>query len=98
MLDPDSVAEYEAWKLDKMTGSVDLSVRAFNAEMEALALAWEAGWRTGREGKLPITENPNRKPGMRGERVVAHIPPIGRPDYSGPAVPPHLEDPEEEDE
>ena len=70
MLDPDSVAEYEAWKMHKITGQLDLSVSAFNAEMEGLALAWEDGWRVGREGKKPITENPQRQPGMRGERVT----------------------------
>lgn len=75
MLDPDEVADFEAWKAHKLTSHVDLSVAAYNLEMEAQALAWEAGVRA-MANALPIRksptevieENPYRKPGMRGER------------------------------
>lgn len=67
MLDADEVAEYEAWKLAKMNGAVDLSVRAYNLEMEANALSWEEGWRAHANGES-FDSCRFRKPGMRGER------------------------------
>jgi len=70
MLDPDEVADYEAWKLAKLNSSQDLSVRAYNMEMEANALSWEEGWRAHANGES-FDSNRFRKPGMRGERRAA---------------------------
>ncbi len=67
MIDPDEFADYEAWREHKLTTSTDLSVQAYNTEMEAAALAYEAGWRDRDAGKS-IEDSPYRKPGMRGER------------------------------
>lgn len=75
MIDPDEFADYEAWREHKLTTSTDLSVQAYNAEMEAAALAYEAGARAAFAGMVArrseedvIRENPYRKPGTRGER------------------------------
>lgn len=62
MLDTDEAAAYEAWKLAKLTGSTDLSIRAYNAEMGALATAWDEG-----KSAFPEDQNPYRAAGMRGE-------------------------------
>lgn len=67
MLDPTEVAAYETWKLEKLNGQIDLSVRAFNTEQEMNALSWEEGWRAAKNGE-PIESNRFRKPGM-----TAHI-------------------------
>lgn len=73
MLDPDEVADFETWKQAKLNGIHDLSVSAYNTEMEALALAWEAGAKTAHEFRDAditsiLAKNPHRKPGMKGER------------------------------
>jgi hypothetical protein len=70
MLDAEEVADYEAWKERKLTGSTDLSVGAYNAEMEGPALAWEAGWRAHELDGSPesYARNPYRAKGMTGER------------------------------
>lgn len=72
MLDPDEMAAYEAWKQHKLTSSVDLSVSAFNLEMEGPALAYEAGLRAAL-GRGPgetlddlIAASPYRRKGMTG--------------------------------
>lgn len=61
VLDADEVAEYEAWKLEKLTGNTDLSVAAYNREQERDALAWDDGWRAKANGE-PISANRFRKP------------------------------------
>jgi hypothetical protein len=50
VLDPAELAAYEAWKLAKLSGSVDLSVSAYNREVDTAALAWEEGWRAHANG------------------------------------------------
>lgn len=78
MLDPDEMQHYEAWKMQRLTGVVDLSVNAYNLEQEALALAYEAGVRDGINTAAnggrhmseidavseTISNSPYRKPGM----------------------------------
>jgi len=98
MLDPDEFAEYEAWREHKLTSQTDLSVRAYNAEMESLALAWEsgamafAGRGAGESLDDVIRTNPYRGKGMRGERrgSDAELPRVSR------NTPPIEEDPEED--
>lgn len=70
VLDPDEVADYEAWKERKLTASVDISPRTFNIEQEAPALAWEAGWLAHeKDGSLEgYSANPYRGKGTSGER------------------------------
>lgn len=63
------MAAYEAWKEHKLTSETDLSVAAYNLEMEAQALAWDEGWRTGQHPEDGIETNPYRGPGMRAARV-----------------------------
>lgn len=69
MLDREEQADYEAWKVRKLEGQIDLSVEAYNIEMEAPALAWEAGWDDA-QGVYPKerSQNPYRAKGMNGER------------------------------
>ena len=80
MLDPELFAEFEAWRGAKVLGQHDLSVAAFNAEMETQALAYEAGVKDalGRGPGVTMQEvlddNPYRKPGMRGERSAPDVP------------------------
>jgi len=76
MLDADEVAQYEAWKQNKLTSSTDLSVHSYNIEQEAAALAYEAGVRAGvnpidheRLASL-LRDNPYRRPGMTGFRKL----------------------------
>jgi hypothetical protein len=98
MLDPDEFADYEAWKENKLTSQTDLSVRAYNAEMESLALAWEAGVRESinvsdiQKINSTLDRNPYRGKGMRGERrgSDAELPRVSR------NTPPIEEDPEED--
>lgn len=77
MLDPDEVAAYEAWKHEKLLGTVDLSVRAYNAEMVGHAAAYERAIKDAMEVLPPISDiseklsalsakNPYRARGMRG--------------------------------
>jgi len=81
MLDPDEVAAYEEWKARKASGSIDLSVTAYNSEMESQAVAYEKGVKDAVKDILEavgdhqkarsVTErlvaaSPFRKPGMRG--------------------------------
>lgn len=72
MLDPDEQAEYEAWRMHKLTTHPDLSVAAYNTEMAAVAVAWEEGARASHKVSDDIDSllerNPYRKPGMRGAR------------------------------
>lgn len=83
MLDPEEFAEYEAWRQHRLTASTDISVQAFNVEMESTALAWQAGWKARDAGK-PIEANEYRGPGMRGEvRSATHLP-SGEPDDETP--------------
>lgn len=37
------IEEFEAWKLERLTTSVDLSYQTFKSEREREALAWDAG-------------------------------------------------------
>lgn len=77
VLDAEEVAEFETWKAQKLAGITDLSVTAYNLEMESQALAYEAGVR-GLSTKVPamnlnivqnvIDANPYRARGMKGER------------------------------
>lgn len=83
MLDPDEVAHYEEWKGIKLAGSTDLSITAYNTEMEALALAWDNGavkaideavgpadaQKRSSLRDLLKAQNPHRKPGMKGART-----------------------------
>lgn len=66
MLDPDEMAEYEAWKQRKLTSHPDLTVNAFNTEMEAQAIAWDEGYKTASNTATSARSNPYRQPGMRG--------------------------------
>lgn len=75
MLDPDLVAEFEAWKAEKLNGQLDLSIATFNREAEALALAYEQGVKDAFKGATirqnaqeVIDSNPYRGAGMKGER------------------------------
>ena len=68
MLDPDEMEAYEFWKRNKLLGQVDLTVGAFNAEMGALARAWDEG-RTS-----PSNVNPYRQPGMTGHVATRSTP------------------------
>lgn len=70
MLDPDEVAEYEAWKMAKLHGAQDLSAHAFNTEMEANALSWEEGWKA-RDAGEPYDSCRFRKPGAPGAKPNA---------------------------
>ena len=71
MLDPEEMAQFEEWKEAKLTGSTDLSVFAFNKEMEALALAFDAGVRASisssdqQKIRSVMDANPYRGAGMR---------------------------------
>jgi hypothetical protein len=74
MLDPEEATSYEVWKQSKLVDSIDLSVAAYNREMEAAALAWEEGVRYGVDpDNAPMTKmgiranNPYRGNGMRAE-------------------------------
>lgn len=71
MLDPDEVAAYEDWKARKLTGAQDLSIGAYNAEMEALALAYEQALKDALGSDFEKINslkaaNPYRRPGMLG--------------------------------
>ena len=92
VLDPDEVADYEAWKARRLEGSIDLSPHAYNTEMEANAISWEEGVRAmanyvtiekpdARLNTIDVAEvmrtNPFRAKGMRGYR--------GEPDADVPA-------------
>lgn len=70
MLDPDELAAFEAWKLAKLAGQVDLTVASFNAEMGALARAYDEGidaMENSRESASSLkARSPYRRPGMRG--------------------------------
>lgn len=86
MLDPAEVADYEAWKERRLVGQTDLSVAAYNMELEAHALAFEDGVRAAinpaeTQKILEILEqNPYRKPGMNGYRGASSdssVKPIG---------------------
>lgn len=75
MLDPDEVADYEAWKARRLEGSIDLSPHAYNTEMEANAISWEEGVRAAFDGVAigqgredVLRTNPFRAKGMRGYR------------------------------
>jgi hypothetical protein len=99
MLDPESFAEFEAWRAAKILGAFDLSVAAFNAEMAGLALAYEQGVRDMAKGAIArqspdevIAENPYRKPGMRGELGVPYTP----HDHRTTFTPAPLDDDDEE--
>lgn len=77
MLDPDEVANFEAWRETKLLGSVDLSVHAYNVEQEGAALAYEAGVRDavrktaeGFSVNAIIAASPYRGRGMAGERTT----------------------------
>lgn len=87
MLDATELSAYEEWKEKKLLGQVDLSVQAFNAEMEGQAVAYERGVhdtvketvnpedfekRNGVTSKL-FGDNPYRRPGMLGERPSKRI-------------------------
>lgn len=77
MLDAEAVKDYEHWKMKKLTAGVDLSVQAYNLDMESTALAYEAGvkavasrigYATGDTSVDEVlADNPYRKPGMNGE-------------------------------
>lgn len=77
MLDPDEMADYEAWKERKLTGQVDLSVNAYNVEQEAVALAFDAGVDAAFAGAI-IRQNaqdvkrqsPYRRKGTTGYRKI----------------------------
>ena len=84
VLDPDEVADYEAWKARRLEGSIDLSPHAYNTEMEANAISWEEGVRAAFAGIVirqnredVLRTNPFRAKGMRGYR--------GEPDADVPA-------------
>ena len=70
MLDPDEVAAYEAWKMNKIAGVYDLTITSFNAEMTALAGAWDDGVRVSinpvdhQALTSILSRNPYRQPGM----------------------------------
>jgi hypothetical protein len=82
VIDPSELAEYEAWKLRKIEGQLDLTITAFNAEMESQALAWEEGAKSlllhevnssDQEKIMSLMRwiegnNPFRAKGMRGYR------------------------------
>lgn len=75
MLDPDEVADYEAWKARRLESSIDLSPHAYNTEMEANAISWEEGVRAAFAGMIArhdqedvFASNPFRAKGMRGYR------------------------------
>lgn len=86
MLDPDEVAQYEAWRQDKLVSETDLSPHAYNVEMESQALAYEKGVddvmsstdvigeltkvETGLHAERFKADNPYRAKGMRGERKI----------------------------
>lgn len=75
MLDPDEVAAYEQWKHDKLVSETDISIRAYNIEMEGHALAFDSGVDAAFAGMI-VKENaeqvkaksPYRAKGMKGER------------------------------
>lgn len=74
MIDVDQQADFEAWRERKIVGQVDISVAAYNIEMESQAVAWEEGLAHGALGRsraevdLLMLDNPYRKAGMTGER------------------------------
>jgi hypothetical protein len=77
MLDPEEMADYEAWKQHKVTSQLDVSASAYNLEVESTALAYETGVKDAFAAvavdiNLPevIAANPYRQPGMRGYRKV----------------------------
>ena len=74
MLDPDEVAAYEVWKHDKLVSETDLSIHAYNLEIQATALAWEAGARAAVSPQSNIERilisNPYRGKGAAGERKI----------------------------
>lgn len=80
MIDPDEMAAYEVWKHNRLVGTTDLSVHAFNTEQEIVALAYEAGVRDAFIGQRAsktveevIARNPNRTPGMMGHNPGRRI-------------------------
>lgn len=73
MLDPAEVAAYEAWKLHKLTAQTDLTITAYNAEMTALAAAWDSGVVASVSQEFAakiLPQNPYRRPGMTGHLAI----------------------------
>jgi hypothetical protein len=79
VIDPEEQAAFEAWKIAKLRAAIDVSVTAYNTEMQALAIAWETGAKqtmaalhkfgieiTDAMQEAILAENPQRKPGMTG--------------------------------
>lgn len=77
MIDPDEIEAYNEWKAIRLAGSQDLSIEAYNTEMGVQANAWEMGVKAltkeigvnvepDRLADFIATQNPFRKPGMRG--------------------------------
>jgi len=67
MLDKAEVEAFELWKELRLTTSTDLSIDAYNAEMEGLALAWEAGAKAASGPDRLPPPNPYRGRGTTGE-------------------------------
>jgi hypothetical protein len=78
LLDAQDMADYEAWKLRKIEGSIDLSITAYNLEMSANALAWDEGARAAHKTHDDIDSilalNPFRQKGMRAYSASAELP------------------------
>lgn len=80
LLDAQDMADYEAWKLRKIEGSIDLSITAYNLEMSANALAWDEGARAAHKVKdwddidSILATNPFRQKGMRAYSASAELP------------------------
>ena len=78
MLDPDEMEAFDLWKRNKLLGQVDLSVGAFNAEMSALARAYDEGidaMENSRESASVLkARSPYRQPGMTGHTAHRSIP------------------------
>jgi hypothetical protein len=79
MIDADEFAAYEMWREARVLGQVDVSVHAFNAEQEGLALAWEAGVMFAIKADNGLTTasieaaNPYRGAGMTGARPAKRV-------------------------
>lgn len=65
MLDHQEQKHYESWKESKLNRELDLSYTAYNLELEAPALAWDAGWRAKESGRT-LESNEYRAKGMDG--------------------------------
>ena len=80
MLDEREVERYNEWKAKKLLGQQDLSVDAYNLELEATALAYDRGVRTmGRgmrtaEVQAELDANPFRVPGGIAEPPAVTTP------------------------